>query len=201
MKSLGRLVLTATLSVFSASVWAIPTTVAGNTCGVPDRVGTVTGTSECTYDSNTNFNNAADILGLYSGDAWLSGGELVGGDGTSGGIADGFFSANVTSGTWGAIPANGTYAIDATFWTIYDEAVISMHIGQGGGDPDAWAWLITPDTLAGTWDLSKISGGGGGLSNLKLWGRSQGTVPEPGMVGLLAIGLLSMVIVRRRMKV
>ena len=49
---------------------------------------------------------------------------------------------------------------------MFDSAVISMHIGEGAGDPDHWAWLIADNDLSGTWSIDYISGGtgkGGGM--------------------------------------
>ena len=45
-----------------------------------------------------------------------------------------------------------------------------MHVGKGGGNPDAFAWLITPGETSGTFSYERIAGTGGGLSNLFLWG-------------------------------
>ena len=58
----------------------------------------------------------------------------------------------------------------------------------------------------GYWDgvedivLSDFWGDPGSISHVALWGTTL-NVPEPGMVGLLAIGLLGMVVARRKMKV
>lgn len=210
MNKIVEFLVAMVLATFSVSAFAIPTYVSGGTCGSPDRTATSSNASECVYDSGTNFNNASDILGIYPGDAWTAAGEITA-NGT-----DNYFSATSVDG-WGNIPNSGTWTIDSDFWTAFDEAVISMHIGQGNGNPDTWAWaIITPADLTadlgGTWSLSFISTlcdgsddlscAGGGLSNLKLWGRGDGTtVSEPGIVALLAIGLLGLAVTRRKMKV
>lgn len=192
MKNILTFVSTLALAVFSASSLAIPTVVSGDTCGSTQRTATFSGASECTYEDGTNYNNVADINALYPTDPWAYAGEL-----TDNGV-DNFLT--VTAGSWGSSSVSGTWEIGAGFWSLFDEAVVSIHVGQGGGAPDAWAWLMTPGDLSGTWSYDKLSGGGGGLSNIKLFGRGDGTtVPEPDMVTLLAVGLLGMVVARRRL--
>ena len=44
-----------------------------------------------------------------------------------------------------------------------------MHVGNGQGDPDWWFFDITQGETAGTFSYDRLSGGGGGLSNLFLW--------------------------------
>jgi hypothetical protein len=52
------------------------------------------------------------------------------------GGTDGFLTVKLTSGSWGQSPAAGTWAISPDFWAKYGEAVISIHVGNGGGDPN-----------------------------------------------------------------
>ena len=187
------------LTVFSASAIANP--IAGDTCGAPDRTATMENADWCAYepfedqiDVNGTF-QADDIGFLYDPDPWTEVGEITA-DGT-----DGYLTATSDAG-WGNIPNSGTYAIDASFWDVYEYAVISMHIGGGNGDPDNWAWLMADGTTSGTWSLDYILGGteaGGGLSNIKLWGAGEPTdMPEPGTLALLGLGLFGMGMIRRR---
>jgi len=188
IKIMGAMVLTA----FSVSVFANP--ILGTTCGSPDRVASLAGGAQCAYGNGNP--DATDITSYY-GDVWGSAGELTG-DGTNG-----YLSATSDAG-WGVIPNSGTISIDASFWSVYDSAVVTMHIGNGAGDPDHWAWLTIDNLIFSSWTLDYIPGGteaGGGLSNIKLWGvRGDGDVPEPGMIALLAIGLVGAGLVRRRTK-
>ena len=197
MKNIHKLLLATVISMVSASSWAIPTIVAGETCGAPDRTATLSSSTSCSYDSAVNFGDT-DIDNIFPADSWSKVSELE----DPGSFTDGAFSATADNG-WGSIPNGGTWSIDQSFWDIYDEAVISMHVGQGGGNPDAWAWLVTPETLNGSWSLSFVDGGsikGGGLSNLKLWGRKSIAVPEPAVTSLLALGLAAMFATRRKTK-
>lgn len=200
MLNVIKLITGLALTVFSVSVFANP--IIGDTCGVPDRVATLTGAVQCAYSPDNTVTpvydpngtlKAEDITHFY-GDVWESAGELAGSNGT-----DGFLTATSAVG-WGSIPNNGTWAIDAAFWTMFDSAVITMHVGGGQYSPDNWAWLMSDGAESGTWDLSKLnpSSNGGGLSNIVLWGVRGENVPEPGVVALLAIGLLGMVAVRRK---
>jgi hypothetical protein len=119
---------------------------------------------------------------------------------TAGGINQ-YLTVTLDSGmTWGTGPTSGSWAIDPTFFSIFGSAAISMHAGNGGGDPDVFAWLITPGTTSGHWHYERSAGGGGGLSNLSLWGNgTPNNVPEAGStLILLALGLLALSGLRRK---
>ncbi len=128
---------------------------------------------------------------------WTEVGSAEGAEGTSGILIDGLLTVNLTSGTWGSGSAGGTWAIAPSFWTLYGDATISLHVGNGGGDPDHFIWLIEQDATSGTWSYNKVTGTGGGLSNIKLYGAGDprtppDEVPDTGSA-LLLLGAASLV--------
>ena len=131
----------------------------------------------------------------FFGGGWSAAGELNGADGSNG-----YLTVDVTSGSWGSGDVEADWFIAAGFWDLFGSAVISAHVGNGGGDPDWFAWTIPANTLSGIFTYEIISSTGGGLSNIKLWGRDTPdiTVPEPGTLGLLGVAALGLGLVRRR---
>lgn len=117
----------------------------------------------------------------------------------------GLLSITITQGGFaGQPPIAGTWTLDPLYWTKYDDAAISMHVGNGGGnpnpEPDHFIWLIERGQLTGTWKYTENTGNGGGLSNLQLWGAGDGTpVPDAGSTMiLLGSGFLGIGAFRRR---
>jgi len=146
-------------------------------------VGDVTGTPQ-----------AANVGALF-GNTWQKEGEL-----TAVGTND-LLTVTLTSGTWGNGPLYGTWAIDPSFWSTYGRAVITMHVGNGAGNPDWFLWEITANATSGTFYYKREAGGGGGLSNIFLWGGSApNRVPDSGTSAiLLGSGLIALGLLRRKL--
>ena len=161
-------------------------------CGDTYRQASLGSAESCEAQTIGSTAKKADIDAIFGG-SWTKVGELK--------AAGGNEWLSITGTGWGSGAASGTWAIDPAFWLTYGSAVISMHVGGGQKNAvDNFEWLVTPETLSGTWSYSKLTGKGGGLSNIKLWGSGTPTVnvPEPGSVLLLLIGLLSVGVMRRR---
>jgi len=156
-------------------------------CGSLERTATVDPADACeTGLGNPNGNS-------FFGGGWIDAGELTGNG------SDNFLTATLTSGSWGSSPIEANWFIDSTFWATYGAGVLSSHVGNGGGDPDYFAWLITPGATSGTFSYEILIGNGGGLSNIRLWGRDEPTsVPEPSTLMLFGIGLLGIGFAKRK---
>lgn len=194
------------LSSFTAAFGAVALTLpclhgAVITLGGPlptARTATLSSAMAGAANSTTGSGNAtvSNVETFFGGD-WT---ERA--DGTGAGI-NGWLNIVVTTGMFGSNKVGGTWSItNAAFWTTYGMGAISMHVGNGGGEPDHFIWKLTQGTQAGSWSYDGTGLGGGGLSNLKLY--STGTraptggpnVPDGGTtlvsLGVALLGLGSM---------
>ncbi len=114
-------------------------------------------------------------------------------------------TVDLTSGSWGDSSVAGNWEIKSNFWNVFDQGIISIHVGHGGGDPDWFAFLIDEGATSGMFSYGIDSGRGGGLSNIRLWGAREptsgrGDVPEPSVILLFGAGLIGFGLVRRKVK-
>ena len=188
------------LGVSPASATATPLTCP--TTGTYSRQATLDGAIACVTVGQVSGTPKADDVEALFGGSWIEAGTLSKIDGT-----DDWLTSAVTSGAWGSLPVAGTWAIASGFWDEYPRAVISFHLGGGAGDPDWFFFEIGPGATNGTFSVNRLTGSGGGFSNIVLWAdpitvtaESSTPVPEPATLALLGAGLVGGAIVLRRRK-
>jgi hypothetical protein len=194
MKSLSRLLAICGASLVLACSSA---NAASITVGTAFRTGTLS-SAVSGATANTGNLGSTEVNTAFGG-TWTNLGSL------SNGTSNGFLTISFLGGTgFGDEHVNGTWSIDPTFWTSYNSAVIGWHVGNGGGDPDSFMFKITPLATSGTWSYDKLSGGGGGFSNIQLYGANQSStstappVPDGGSTAvLLGLALCGVSVTRK----
>lgn len=168
-----------------------------------DREATLADALDCTYGEGNA--GAAEVNAFAGSSGWFIVGELEE-DSGSGGFSQGLITINITTGEWGDSVVGGTWSLPSGFWDTHSRAIISIHVGNGGGSPDHFLFDIDPGILferniSGTWSIDGSCCGGGGLSNFKLWVQEvPEQVPEPTTLLLFGAGLIGLGLCRRRMK-
>jgi len=165
------------------------------TIGSADRTGSLSSATQGATASDSNL--FASTVNTAFGGAWTEVGHL------DSGLNDGFLTITLTSGAWGANNVAGTWAIAPSFWTTYGNAVIGWHVGNGAADPDEFMFLVEQGQTSGTWSYDRLSGGGGGFSNMQLFGSGKPTtrVPDGGLtVLMLGSALTGLGAIARRIK-
>lgn len=178
--SLGAIALALAAFSFAGSVGAVPLL-----CDKPNLNHMYVDTSQV---SSCLGGGVGNINGNPRNDAFLNtegvGLGLVG-------IGSGAFTQNGQNGT------TGTFSINASLWQTWSDIAIGFKFGTGN-KPDEWfVYSLNSGVSSGTWQFVNVFGRGGGLSHIQLYGR-QNSVPEPGTLALLGVGLLGAGFARRR---
>lgn len=97
----------------------------------------------------------------------------------------------------------GTWSFSSSLWNTWDRLFLGFHFGGGGDEtnsnPDSFIVELADPDAAGRWELTGVDAKLNGLSNIYLIGKgSGGQVPEPGVLALLAAGLIAAGVARRR---
>lgn len=94
---------------------------------------------------------------------------------------------------------DGTWSFDSSAWSMYENLAIGFKFGTGN-NPDEWFVYSLADLVSsGDWTFFNNFDNGGGLSHLELYARGEpNSVPEPGTLGLLGLGLAGMAAGMRR---
>jgi hypothetical protein len=94
--------------------------------------------------------------------------------------------------------STGTFSFDSSLWNDFEDLAIGFKFGTGN-EPDEWFVYLLQDLVSsGNWEFVNVFGTGGGLSHLTLYAGEDRQVPEPAMLSLLGLGLLSLGFARRK---
>lgn len=94
--------------------------------------------------------------------------------------------------------SSGSWGFSSDLWNIYDSIALGFKFG-GGNVADNWfVYEIQPEVRNGEWSYF---GTGDGLSNVAAYGIKATSVPEPGTLALLSLGIVGLLLARRRTRI
>ncbi|TNE96718.1 MAG: PEP-CTERM sorting domain-containing protein [Gammaproteobacteria bacterium] len=169
------------------------------------------GTIQCGADINNNYMQVDDTLvsaclgsglgniGNGINDDFLQTAASAGYTDVSGSYSMSFSQSGGTP----LVSTAGTWSIDPTFWDSFSAGAIGFKFGTGN-TPDEWfVYSLESGATGGDWTflygLQNTKKTGGGLSHLTLYSKEV-TVPEPGTIALLGLGLIGLGLARKSRK-
>lgn len=94
----------------------------------------------------------------------------------------------------------GTWSFDSSMWDAYANLAIGFKFGTGNKADEWFVYSLQDLVSSGNWEFFNMGGTGGGLSHLVLYANGERTVPEPGTLALLGLGLAGLGFAKRRRK-
>ncbi|HET8850154.1 MAG TPA: PEP-CTERM sorting domain-containing protein [Marinobacter sp.] len=168
----------------------------------------------CNTDPNINYmqmSTSEASACLDSGVGNLTGANdndlFINNDGTG----DGYLSAGKTPDEDDPNPFNitytkdgstGTWSFDSSFWDSYASAALGFKFGTGNQADEWFVFSLVDGVSSGSWaffqgeDSDKEKRGG--LSHVNLYYKDTVSVTEPGTLGLMGLGLLGLLTLRRK---
>lgn len=91
--------------------------------------------------------------------------------------------------------SSGSWGFSSELWNVYDSIALGFKFGSGKVADNWFVYKIKPEVRNGEWSYF---GKGDGLSNVAAYGIKATSVPEPGTLALLSLGIVGLLLARRR---